>query len=128
MIFANLPKEIRHRYLQGSIMEILKPLYGISKAGTHWFSTYYTHYIKNLYIVILSFDPCLLIIFIGKDIFGIIGIQTDNIFILALASFSQLEDVKLDKAKLCAKPKEKLTLESPLIFNRGILTKDKGAI
>ena len=79
-------------------------------------------------MVISSFDLCLLITSISKDIFNIIGIQTDDILILALASFSQLEDVELDKAKLCAKPKEKLILKSPLIFNRGILTKNKGTI
>ena len=76
----------------------------------------------------LSFDPCLLIMSIGKDVFGIIGMQTDNTLILALASFSQLEDLELNKAKLCAKPKEKLMLESPLIFNGGILTRENEGI
>ena len=75
-----------------------------------------------------SFDPCLLITSTSKDIFGIIGMQTNNIFILALASFSQLEDLELDKAKLCAKPKEKLMLKLLLIFNRGILTRENNSI
>ena len=54
--------------------------------------------------------------------------QTDDTLILASAGFSQLEDSELDKAKLRAKPKEKLTEESPLIFNGGVLTKERDAI
>ena len=61
---------------------------------------------------------------ISKDIFKIISMQIDNIFILALASFSQLKNLELDKAKLYAKPKEKLILKLLLIFNKGILIKE----
>ena len=47
--------------------------------------------------------------------------QTDNTLILVLEEFSVLEDDKLSKAKLLAKLKEALVLETPLIFNRYVL-------
>ena len=54
--------------------------------------------------------------------------QTNNIFILILKEFSVLEDNKLSKAKFLIKPKEALTLETPLIFNRYILIQYKDTI
>ena len=48
--------------------------------------------------------------------------QTDNTIILANEQFLALKEDKLQKAKLIAKPKEKLTPEKPLIFNRYVLT------
>jgi hypothetical protein len=53
-------------------MIILKPLYGIPEAGTHWFSTYYSHYTKKLVMVISTYDLCLLITTM-RDTFGIVG-------------------------------------------------------
>jgi hypothetical protein len=47
--------------------------------------------------------------------------QTDNTIILADESFSILEKKELLNAKFIAKPKEKLTPNSPLIFNGCVL-------
>ncbi|TVY58347.1 hypothetical protein LCER1_G002696 [Lachnellula cervina] len=54
--------------------------------------------------------------------FRIVGMQTDNTLILVDIAFAKLEDNKLKKAKLRAKPKEKLMLIMPLIFNSCILS------
>ena len=48
--------------------------------------------------------------------------QTNNILILVLEEFLVIEDNKLSKTKFLAKLKEALALETPLIFNRYILT------
>ena len=34
----------------GSILRVIKPLYGVPEAGNHWFNTYHQHYIKKLQI------------------------------------------------------------------------------
>ena len=47
--------------------------------------------------------------------------QTDNTLILILEEFSVLKDNKFSKAKFLIKPKEALTLKTPLIFNRCVL-------
>ena len=100
-------------------MVVLKLLYGISKAGTHWWAIYYKYYKEKLFIAIFTYNPCFLIII--KEVFGLIGMQTDNILILALKKFSVVKNNKLSKAKFLIKFKEVLVLKTPLIFNRCIL-------
>ncbi|KAK1958699.1 hypothetical protein LY78DRAFT_532682, partial [Colletotrichum sublineola] len=60
-ILARLPEQIRHRYPKGTIMQVIKPLYGIAEAGTHWWATYSRHHRENLEMDTSTFDPCLLI-------------------------------------------------------------------
>jgi len=36
--------------LQGIILKVVRPLYGIPEAGNYWFKTYYNYYIKELNI------------------------------------------------------------------------------
>jgi len=54
-------------------MVILKPLYGIAEAGTHWWATYSKYYKEKLLITTSIFNPCFLITTTGT-LFGIIGI------------------------------------------------------
>jgi hypothetical protein len=70
-----------------------------------------------------TYDPCLLVTTIENG-FGIIGMQTDDIIILADEPFSILEKNELLNAKFIAKSKEKLTPDSPLIFNGCVLVQD----
>ena len=68
-----------------------------------------------------TYNPCLLITTL-KEIFGVMGMQTDDTIILANEKFLALKEDELQKAKLIAKPKEKLTPKKPLIFNGCVLT------
>jgi hypothetical protein len=68
-----------------------------------------------------TYNPCLLIITI-KTVFGVVGIQTDDILILRSKEFNIIEDKELTKAKFSAKPKKLFSLETLLIFNGCILT------
>jgi hypothetical protein len=54
--------------------------------------------------------------------------QTDDTIILTDEPFSTLEENELLNAKFIAKPKEKLTPNSPLIFNRYILVQNGNTI
>ena len=67
-----------------------------------------------------TYNPYFLIT-IKKELFNIVGMQTNNILILALKEFLVLEDDKLSKAKFLIKPKKALALKTPLIFNRYVL-------
>ena len=100
-------------------MVVLKPLYRIPKVRTHWWAIYYKHYKEKLSIITFTYNPCFLIT--TKEVFGLIGMQTNNILILALKEFSVLKDDKLSKAKFLAEPKEALALKTLLIFNKYIL-------
>ena len=101
-------------------MVVLKPLYRIPEAGTYQQAIYYKHYKEKLFIIIFTYNPCFLIT--TKEAFGLIGMQTDNILILALKEFLVIEDNKLNKAKFLTKLKKALAPETPLIFNRCVLT------
>jgi len=67
-------------------------------------------FIYNLYFFITK-----------KKFFSIINIQINNIFILIIKKFSELEENKLKKIKFLVKPKKKLTTKTFLIFNSCIL-------
>ncbi|OCK94223.1 uncharacterized protein K441DRAFT_562683, partial [Cenococcum geophilum 1.58] len=55
------------------ILKVVRPLYGIPKAGNHWFKTYYNHYIKELNISQSTYNPYLL--HLNNPInFGIVGL------------------------------------------------------
>jgi hypothetical protein len=71
-------------------------------------------------MVISTYDPCLLIT-ITENGFSIIRMQTDDIIILADEYFLILEENELLNVKFIAKSKEKLTPDSPLIFNKYVL-------
>jgi len=54
--------------------------------------------------------------------------QTNNIIILGDNQFSALKEDELVKANLIAKLKKKLSLTTPLLFNRYILSLNKDSI
>jgi hypothetical protein len=127
LILARPPKEIQHMYSPNTIMVVLKPLYGIPEAGTHWWATYHKHHKEKLSMVTSTYDPCLLIT-TTEDVFGIVGMQTDDTLILGSEEFSVLENDELTKANLSAKPKEVLCLNTPLIFNGCILIQHEDTV
>ena len=78
-------------------------------------------------MVTSTYDPCFLIT-TTKEVFGVVGMQTDDTLILGSEEFSILENVELTKANLSAKPKEALSLDTPLIFNGCVLTQHRDTV
>jgi hypothetical protein len=109
------------------IMVVLKPLYKIAKAGTHWWAIYSKHHKKKLLITTSIFNPCFLITTTGTP-FRIISMQINNIIILRDDQFLAFKEDKLVKTNLIAKPKEKLNLITLLLFNGYILSLNKNSI
>ena len=122
-ILAELPAEIKHLHPENTLMVVVRPLYGIAEAGTHWWATYSKHHKEKLGMVTSTYDPCLLISSYGEQ-FGIVGMQTDDTLILADDQFDTREEEELQKAQFPAKPKSKLTANTQLIFNGCVLTRD----
>ena len=108
-------------------MVVLKLLYGITEAGTHWWATYSKHYKEKLLMITFIFNLCFLITIIGT-LFRIISMQTDNIIILGDNQFLALKEDELVKANFIVKLKEKLKLIILLLFNRCILLLNKDSI
>ncbi|KAF1934571.1 hypothetical protein EJ02DRAFT_490997 [Clathrospora elynae] len=121
-ILAHLPKELITKYPEGTIICVIKPLYGIAEAGVHWFATYQGHYCKELNMATSTYDPCLLITNGDPEAFGMVGLQTDDTLAVATPAFSSAEDAALRKANFRAKPKDKLSEEASLNFNGCTLT------
>ena len=71
-------------------------------------------------MIISTYNPYFLIT-TKKEVFGLVGMQTNNTLILILKEFSVLKDNKFSKAKFFIKPKEALAPKTPLIFNRCVL-------
>lgn len=89
-IIAKLPKELVTKFAEGTVLHIVKPLYGIAEAGVHWFETYQSHLRENLALS-QTFDPCLLVSDEGKA-FGLCALQTDDTMFLADESFLTAEE------------------------------------
>ncbi|KAF7577809.1 hypothetical protein PtrM4_020490 [Pyrenophora tritici-repentis] len=128
-ILAHLPTELVHRYPEGTLLHVIKPLYGIAEAGVHWWTTYHGHHCKELDMATSTYDPCLLIT--NSDdagIFGIVGMQTDDTLMLGTPAFSSREEKKIQKAEFRSKPKARLTPEVQLDFNGCTLTMDASRV
>jgi Reverse transcriptase (RNA-dependent DNA polymerase) len=100
------------------VLKVLKPLYGVPKAGNHWFKTYHSHHIDNLGMDQSTYDPCLLFSNSPK---GLVGLQTDDTLLLADDKFAQKEQDELEKARFLAKNRERLSPNRPIKFNGGII-------
>src|SRR6266536_2037104 len=103
---------------EGSILRVVKPLYGVPEAGNHWFKTYHSHHVKELSMEQSTYDPCLLY---SNGPFGVIGLQTDDTLFVADDKFAEQEQIQLQKAGFLAKERERLTSSKDLKFNGGII-------
>jgi transposase InsO family protein len=118
LILAELPHELKRKYPQGTIIRVIKPLYGIAEAGVHWFTTYQGHHLHELGMATSTYDPCLLITNgSSHESFGIVGMQTDDTLILSTPAFSAMEQEKLEQAAFRSKPKTTLSKDTQLEFN-----------
>jgi hypothetical protein len=69
-----------------------------------------------------TYDPCLLVTNRDADAFRLVSMQTNDTLMLRTATFSSLEEKKLEEAQFRSKPKTVLTLDVQLDFNGCTLT------
>ena len=100
---------------EGTILKIIKPLYEVSEAGTHWFNTYHRHHTEKLAMQQSTYDSCLL--YTNKKGFGVVGLQIDDTLILRDKTFANVEHFHFHETKLLAKEKKKLISQHPIKFN-----------
>jgi len=129
LILIHLPLELKEKYPEGTILQVIRPLHGISEAGVHWFATYQGHHLNNLNMETSSFDPCLLITKEGEgEKFGMTGLQTDDTLHLGMEGFMAREEEELQKAKFKAKPRKNLVDGTSGDFNGCHITIEKDAV
>jgi hypothetical protein len=100
---------------EGTLLQVMLPLYGIPESGNHWFGTYHKHHKEKLQCSTSAHDPCLL--HTNTNGFGCVGLQVDDTLILADAKFAEQEELQLKQAGFIAKDREMLTEKTPLKFN-----------
>jgi hypothetical protein len=110
------PKEIDLGH--NNVLKVLRPLYGVPEAGTHWFRTYHRHHIERLDLSTSSYDPCLLF-----NDQAVVGLQTDDTLFLGTAEYIEKEETELKIAGYLAKPMERLTHNRDLAFNGGSISR-----
>ena len=120
-IFIRLPPELG--LSKDSLLQVVKPLYGVPEAGNHWFRTYHDHHTQELKMTQSTYDPCLL--HTSTNRFGLVGLQTDDTLFLADPEFAYNEETELQKAKFLAKDREKLTTQHLIKFNGGQINLQK---
>ncbi|KAF1970758.1 hypothetical protein BU23DRAFT_581893 [Bimuria novae-zelandiae CBS 107.79] len=83
-ILAHLPLELALKYLEGTLLYVIKPLYGIAEAGVYWWITYHGHHRKELDMSIstdadafglVDFNGCMLTMENGEAILNIENID-----------------------------------------------------
>jgi hypothetical protein len=127
-LYARLPKELQDTFLPGTILWVVRLLYGAAELGLYWFKTYYNHHKDKLKMRTSTYDLCLLITDEGQEVFGITGLQTDDILLIVTPAFAQREQEQLDAAKLCVKPKTVLSEYNLIEFNGGRISILQGKI
>ena len=78
------------------IVKVMKSLYSIAEASNHWFAIYHTYHKDKLRMKETTYDPYFLY---NSGLFGVMGIQTDNILILADEDFAGKEETVIQTAK-----------------------------
>ncbi len=102
-IICYLPAELKKRYPKGTILLVVKPLYGLAKAGNHWFAIYLDHHKEKLGMEMSLYDACLLITKDGGENFSIAGLQTNDTLNIGTEAFMKKEEKEILKAKFKAK-------------------------
>jgi len=110
---------------KGSILKVVKPLYGVPEAGNHWFKTYYMHHLNELGMSQSTYNPCLLY---RNKLFGVVGLQTDDTLFVGDAEFADEEQNNLKKAQFLAKDRDQLISDKPIKFNGGLIRTDADGI
>lgn len=111
-VFMRAPKELG--LPEGTILEVVKPLYGIPESGLHWYLTYLTHHVDNLGMQRSTVDPCVLVLREGTNVKVIVLLQVDDSLEFGDAEF--LEEEEAASASFKSKPRVPLGNE-PTPFN-----------
>ena len=102
---------------EGTILKIIKFLYGVSKAGIHWFNTYHKHHTEKLVMQQSIYDSCFLYINKKGKGFEVVELQIDDTLILGDETFAKIENFHFHEVKLLAKNRDQLIFQHSIKFN-----------
>ena len=117
IVIYHLPVKLKKRYLKGTILLIVKQLYGLAETGNHWFATYLDHHKKKLGMEKLPYDTSLFITKDGSKNFDIIGLQINNTLNVRTEAFMKKKETEIIEAKFKAKTQTILETGASRDFN-----------
>ena len=101
---------MKKKYLKGTILLVVKLLYGLAEAGNHWFATYLDYHKEKLGMKMSPYNTCLLITRNGGENSGIARLQTDDILNVGTEAFMKKEKTEIMEVKF--KVKTRIILET----------------
>ena len=116
-VICHLPAKLKKRYTEGTVLRVVKPLYGLTEAGNYWFATYLNYHKEKLGIEMSPYDTCLLITKDGDENFGIAAFQTDDTLNVEMKGFMKKEETEIMEAKFKAKTQTILEIGASGDFN-----------
>ena len=102
------------RVENGSIIKIMKPLYGVLEVGNHWFAIYHKHHFNVLAMKKSTYDSCLLY---NHESFGIVEMQTNDTLLLAIDDFANKKEKAVKSTKILIKNRSCFTSINSIKFN-----------
>ena len=60
-VICYLPAKLMKRYHKGTVLRIVKLLYGLAEVGDYWFATYLDYHKDKVEIDMLPYDTCFFI-------------------------------------------------------------------
>lgn len=73
----------------GTVLKVVKPMYGIPESGLHWYLAYLEHHLGRLGMERSSVDPCVLLKRRNGRLIGAIILQVDDSFWPVYGRFSE---------------------------------------
>ncbi len=113
--FIKPPKELN---MQGKVLKVIRPLYGMPESPMHWFKTYLDYHLRNLEMKQSPIYPCLLYASgeenMTSSVSGMVGLQVDDTLSAGTPEF--LRKVN-ENSKQFPNSGRKLIDKSPTRFN-----------
>lgn len=95
-----------------TVLQVVKPLYGIPEAGLHWYITYLSHQLDTLGLTRSRYDPCLLLKHTKGNPTAMVALQVEQNLGFGYKAFLKLEEAASHKLWLVSP----FPVESPAVI------------
>ena len=89
--------------LKGYLLKVIKPLHGITEAGSYWIDAYLNFFLNDLETKGFVLDPCLLYLVKNSQLVGISGMVVDDTTEAVIEEFIKTEDEKCERFRMTPK-------------------------
>ena len=117
IVIYHLPAELKKKYLEDTVLCVVKPLYGLAEAGNHWFATNLDYHKEKLGMKISPYNAYLLITKDGGEIIWHSKLSDRRYSHVGTGAFMKKEETEIMDAKFKGKTQTILKIEASGDFN-----------